>query len=1135
MITGPTVLELPDPERLPSPIANVIDELRRLVGAGAWLHAAIRLRDAFELTLRFAATIAVASRLEIDAPGDERLRGALGQILSERGASFGMWGELLRSVLAGVQAPPFPSWPATILGRMRGAARANDLFGALAAWRNDTIAHGALRRDHEYRDEMIRMVPRLGELLACLPPLVDGTLQAVGADGRRGDMRGPQPPPLVDVHSDHEEFGRAEDVWFAPPEDAGYIGPLRLGPWMQSRACAVCGLVDVFFFDRFRKSGASDYLHYFVGHKLRFPVVAREEWAPSWERARALAAPERHVEGLFDAAQERLLGALEERTHRANYIAPDFLVDRVRGWLAERDRGYLHVVGAPGTGKTFFMQGLRDARVADLTLSYGIRSNDRQATGALSHALGQQLVTEPGIRIRLDALHVDSDDPRGCFLDFFATLLHRNGLGSLLLVLDGLDEQLDPAPGRRAITDLLPDGRELPVGFYIVVASRPQCRPCATRALERLSKDRTCFERLEIDPGDHRYRALVRRLAERRLAPRGWDGATIAGWCDEIIQASDGTLLDGGLLASMVAATEAGPPRPFDHRADRYASWFERVLAEDRVPALLRGWCDEVLEALAIGRGPLSVNMLSDVCALPRDYIAIAAMAVNDVLRIERRPELDNRIALFHDTLREHLAHRQSAAKRAELHRRFARVLLTERLRRPEDDDHEVVAYRDDFTLWHVAGSGDFADGAALLLATADAAAGWPPDRRGRWLADLATAGRPLAAPLLEALSRAASEPQATRALPEVLESFAEAGLLSPLVDALPAIEAGAPLGLRPQLKLIGGFAREHTGDGAGAIAELEAGLAIALRDSDTPFAVRARLRLRLGKLHRSAARLARAREFFDAVEQDLASSPASASANARLRAELDYELGYLDLIGGRLEQAETRYRRSVGECEAGGDHRSEAYARGLLARVLEGRDRLDEALEEATRAEALAARLGLTRWRVSCLSELGSILTLLERWEDAEAPLRESLALCERMEAGFGARTLWAHRARLARWQGRIAESLDSVERARRAAPFGQHVESDQILLGQEAATLVAAGRHDEAVAAMTALEQAIQEFPMQCHRAFHVALRAEIGLARGDATLSAEVERTLEELVPSVQRVVFARDLPLLHGRGW
>ena len=520
----------------PFPLAITYARLHEEMDRDEPVAAAWRLRDAFECLIKFTASLAVADTLH--STPDPILVAKLAELLFKPMA-LGDWVTLLDRALK-------PLAPLAQSGRLPESRRClpdlypvffqprggsptrlrNQLAGtptSFVPWRNKIFGHGVFRDEpRSYADETLRWLAPLHEGLTAL----GGVL----ADWQLVEHRprGARDPLARDVRPAADARASPCPLGAAPRHDPAASRPhpgLPLGPMLSLQECAhpACRQPAAFFFDgndHDRKKGrhTTHFLEYFQGHGAE---------ADNWDEVRTLAGRlpaefrwERSAYSTRDVIEGE---AIVFRDFDREYLRPDYLLDAIWAVLEDQLRGYVHLVGPEGVGKSFAAHGLdRDGRERGVpVLVYHIRPGalsdyrtflselaDR-AKEQISEFRTQEIPTNVGRFAELPAQLVA----------FVKTLMESNNLGTLVVVLDALDELRGPGRTRtRLITDFLPPVEDLPDRCFVVLTSRESVHPRVEQRLDRLRQaGPDAFRTITLDPAAVSNRAVVRAYLAANL------------------------------------------------------------------------------------------------------------------------------------------------------------------------------------------------------------------------------------------------------------------------------------------------------------------------------------------------------------------------------------------------------------------------------------------------------------------------------------------------------------------------------------------------------------------------------------------------------------------------------------------
>jgi putative nucleotidyltransferase with HDIG domain len=118
------------------------------------------------------------------------------------------------------------------------------------------------------------------------------------------------------------------------------------------------------------------------------------------------------------------------------------------------------------------------------------------------------------------------------------------------------------------------------------------------------------------------------------------------------------------------------------------------------------------------------------------------------------------------------------------------------------------------------------------------------------------------------------------------------------------------------------------------------------------------------------------------------------------LRARVEQNLGILANIQGELDEALTRYRRSLEAYQGSGDEQGQALAYHNLGMVSADGERWDEADHYFTRSRQIAERSGDVYLQALCLVNHAEVHVARQRFEDARQNADAALAIFEQLGA---------------------------------------------------------------------------------------------------------------------------------------
>jgi putative nucleotidyltransferase with HDIG domain len=218
-----------------------------------------------------------------------------------------------------------------------------------------------------------------------------------------------------------------------------------------------------------------------------------------------------------------------------------------------------------------------------------------------------------------------------------------------------------------------------------------------------------------------------------------------------------------------------------------------------------------------------------------------------------------------------------------------------------------------------------------------------------------------------------------------------------------------------------------------------------------------------LGGLALMAGALEEARETF---RQALALGGTSAELHARVQ----QNLGILANIQGDLDEALTRYERSLGAYRALGDEHGCALAYHNLGMISADRRQLDEAARFFTESHEIAVRAGDVHLQALCLVNHAEVHVARQQFEEARRSAESALCIFDQLGAGADKAEAYRMIGVVYRETGRttLAESRlrSAIELARTSGSLLGEAEASREL----AVLYETMGRNQEALALLTA-----------------------------------------------------------------
>ncbi len=417
----------------------------------------------------------------------------------------------------------------------------------LVEWRNRELGHGALRMDlGPLAAELVENVAAFNRDLADVAARRPWRHLSIRVEGH-DDV-------LVGAESIRQQHDRADPGSHADRDAtlichrAGSRHKLDLGPYAAARICAAtgCGRRDVFFYNG-RSGGATgtvQYLDYMMGHSLLQPQAGDQRWADEVWGIRGGRGRGAVGDKWID---DTLVTLLDSTDQSREYVEPTYLLEDMRDFLGNHDRGILWLRAPAHTGKTVFASRLAkllaeepgDVKVAAFLIKreyrFGLGMFNSFIEKSFQEARTSQYQrkfswNEPGDRTMAE-----------CFVEEAGVLVERAWTGGgnhdrVLLVLDGMDEL--PAPGaygepsdRNSIADLIPPADALPAGMYLLLTSRPDSADeTPAWVLDRLTsatEGQRNARIVDINRDTKPYRLLLRRCFDDQRTKKSWKAGGI--------------------------------------------------------------------------------------------------------------------------------------------------------------------------------------------------------------------------------------------------------------------------------------------------------------------------------------------------------------------------------------------------------------------------------------------------------------------------------------------------------------------------------------------------------------------------------------------------------------------------------
>lgn len=636
------------------------------------IAAAWALRDALECLVKFSASLAVADLFQA-SPNDAGAAETAQLLLKPSGLSVGDWHTLLEAALRplGLLAqagqiqesgrvlpgllPVFFSVQGKLLRTSLNRRVAVDP-DSFVAWRNRVFGHGVFSEDRRYyAEETLLWLPVLGDFYAALRPVLAGRQLVSRTPG--GDevvWQGADGLPPTPRH-EHEPWGDPLPMFLAAAP--GFTLPsLPLTPFLSVQQCQSCGQPAAFFFDKNKFDRKHDrhsttFLEYFSGHP-----GFHKDWTETRRIAGLLPPTFNWERTIYDGEEVDGNLGIVFRDFDAEYLRPDYLLDAVWQIIEKQPKGYIHLIGPGGMGKTYFMRGLaaegpkQGAAVLSYHILPGARTDARTFLPELNAYARDTLrsrTQEPQMRGNTAA------EMQAELVSYLSRLKAENSIDLLIVALDALDELTDPTEQSACITDFLPPTAQLPDGCFFVLTSRQEMRPKVRADVARLqAASPEAYATLSLGAGDVANERLLRAYLSRQLPASLKTPQTV----EAVLARCGGIFLYAFHLCHALEAGVFPDALALPDGAEFYPAYLDRL--RDRVgDHLYESVYLPILMLLCAAQQPVTLDQLTG-WGVPRDRLQFALLDLRDFLRVHRElpwqdrlgePDGENRFEIAHE------------------------------------------------------------------------------------------------------------------------------------------------------------------------------------------------------------------------------------------------------------------------------------------------------------------------------------------------------------------------------------------------------------------------------------------------------------------------------------------------------
>jgi tetratricopeptide (TPR) repeat protein len=649
-------------ETFPWPVVAGYEDVHRWMDLGQAVHAAWQLRDVWEGLLKFLATLAVADHLATAPAEDPRTKKLLVQLLKKDGLANGTWATMMEIALRngplpGARVPQlgpllFSGGKRERLYRLFISDKSDVNHDDFIFWRNSCFGHGVFRKDlSSYARDALHWLARLHDAFdLCRPVLQSLTLESDGPNGEI--LTWGEKSPLPFYHGHQPTVGEP----LLPPVRVRTPGSetLVLTPLLSVQKCGVCGQWAAFYLDKYdRDKHRAHFLDFVEGHtneqKDLEPLRTWTAWI-SAAKAEVGASQQSDSDERPEPDPERF------RDFQHEFEPPVHLARQIAQFLRTHDHGVIAMIGPGGVGKSWATEGLDHAGMLPAVLGRAVPLLNVSMHGPLAPQASTVRTALDECARREKRWQVpswpDGPDLHTRFAGWLAALMRANGLGELLVALDGLDD----LPADSDVPDLWPPAGKLPPGCYLVLSSRPGVRAAAESGLRRVRSMLDHFCELRVGPDEPEHRAVLRSYVAKRLArprPDG-QGPLPAAWAEPLIDQAGGSFLYVfhycRALHFGVYTDLAQLPPP----ASYYPAFFAHLRGRVGDDLFLRVYA-RALAFIAAAREPVGLTHL-ETWGLKRSDLVVILDDLADLLGTRREPwDAETLYSLGHDAVRHFL------------------------------------------------------------------------------------------------------------------------------------------------------------------------------------------------------------------------------------------------------------------------------------------------------------------------------------------------------------------------------------------------------------------------------------------------------------------------------------------------
>jgi archaellum biogenesis ATPase FlaH len=563
-------------------------------------------------------------------------------------------------------------------GDLRLNKKTMALFRGFVEWRNCTIGHSIISHDIEsVRSDIEQQYERLMGLLQGAPFLWELEMYSIGPNSEKVGWNRDDAPEIGSAISLKD---RDFIVWIKRDEARQFsLSPLII-------AGTVKNAFTLLTFDMIRNGYV--FLDYFYGTKVRFPrYLPIESWIGEAEHGGRIRFLDNLGQStMLDSAAETYSGDIVKSFEmiefgseiKKEFINPEYLVREIESALKTLDeesgRGYIHIVGEAGSGKSWLAYALEKGKTffySKSVVRYHIRIGMRQNANLFLAHLQDQVKRIDGHfvfggRFRFEEFLERRDAVRA----FIQETLENSNEEYFILVIDGLDELLEPEEDNPSILDFLPYGQELPDATYIILLSRDEgeIRKNSIDFINNLKKGP--YRSIRMESFENERRALFARYLRDKCKitnERLIEVSIINAGSSFLLLSLYGKLYYGDTGSSFLELPST--------LKETYAAYFDTL--QNQIGKLLfSNLYIRIILALSISPYPLGLNQLSDLIGAKAEKIVFALFDLGQFFNVFRETS-GNSFTLVHLQLAEFIYSRYANE---------IKVLMQEILETYEDD-----------------------------------------------------------------------------------------------------------------------------------------------------------------------------------------------------------------------------------------------------------------------------------------------------------------------------------------------------------------------------------------------------------------------------------------------------------------